>query len=67
MNTQRAALIQTALEGVRLPTSRSDLIAYMRSQDPSLVAALERLPDRRYDRIDAVADALLWPNGAGQL
>ena len=64
MNTQRTALIQTALEGVRLPANRSSLIEYMRSQDASLVPALEQLPERDYDRLDAVAEALLWPSRA---
>jgi len=64
MNTQEVAVIQVALEGVPLPASRDDLVEYLRSQDPSLVPALERLPDRRYERIDAVAEALLWPTGA---
>jgi Protein of unknown function (DUF2795) len=64
MNTQEVAVLQVALEGVPLPATRAELVEYLRSQEPSLVPALERLPDRKYERIDAVAEELLWPNGA---
>jgi hypothetical protein len=62
VNTKQTALIQVALEGVRLPATRASLIEYLRSEEPSLAPLLERLPDREYDRIDAVAEALLWPD-----
>ena len=59
MNTQRAAEIQVALEGVPLPASRDALIAYARGQDPSIVADLEGLPDEEFDRLDAVGELLM--------
>lgn len=58
MNTQRACEIQAVLEGVRLPATREDLLAYARAEDPSIVADLEGLPDEEFDRIDAVAELL---------
>lgn len=60
MNTQRAAEIQVVLEGVPLPATRAELIAYAREQDPGTVRDLEALPDREFDRLDAVG-ALLAP------
>jgi hypothetical protein len=46
------------LEGIPLPATRSALLAYARAQDPHAAALLEPLPDREYDRLDAVAEAL---------
>lgn len=61
MNTQQTTLMQAALEGVRLPSSRTALIEYLSQEEPSLVPLLEQLPDGEFDRLDAVAEALLWP------
>jgi hypothetical protein len=56
---QRAAEIQVALEGVRLPASRDDLVRYARSQDPSLASELRSLlPDESFDALDKVGEAL---------
>ena len=58
MDAQRAAELQVLLEGVPLPASRSLLIDYARAQDDSAAALLESLPDREYQRLDDVGDAL---------
>ena len=60
MNHQRAAEIQVALEGVRLPASRDDLIRYAEAQDPTLAAELRSLlPQRTYVALDEVGEALV--------
>jgi Protein of unknown function (DUF2795) len=59
VNAQRAAEIQVVLEGIRLPATRGELIAYARSWDPAAATELEAIPDRAYDRIDEVGEALL--------
>ncbi|HEY0416508.1 MAG TPA: DUF2795 domain-containing protein [Gaiellaceae bacterium] len=58
MNAQRAAEIQAVLEGVPLPATRDQLIAYARAEDPAIVRDLEGLPDEEFDRLDAVGDLL---------
>ncbi len=58
MNAQRATEIQAVLEGVPLPASRAELIAYARREDPGVVRDLEGLPDERFDRLDAVGELL---------
>lgn len=55
---QRAAEIQVVLEGIRLPATRDELVAYALHEDGDAAAALARIPDREYDRIDAVGEAL---------
>jgi hypothetical protein len=59
MNTQRAAEIQVVLEGIRLPATRRELIAHASLYDAAVAAELAVLPDRAYDRIDEVGEALL--------
>jgi hypothetical protein len=59
VNTQRAAEIQVVLEGVRLPATRRELIAYARRWDPVAASELSVIPDCAYDRIDEVGEALL--------
>ena len=59
MNAQRAAEIQVVLEGVRLPATRGELIAYARRWDPAAASELAAIADRAYDRIDEVGEALL--------
>lgn len=62
MNHQRSAEIQALLEGVPLPASRSVLVSYAYAQDPATARELEQqLPDREFDRLDAVGDALVQP------
>src|SRR5690348_15144512 len=58
MNPQRAAELQSVLEGVPLPAKKRDLVEYARSQDGSAAADLQRLPDREYSSIDEVGEAL---------
>jgi Protein of unknown function (DUF2795) len=58
MNFQRAAEIQVLLEGIALPAMRDDLVRYAAPQDAAAAAELERLPDRRYERLDDVGEEL---------
>ena len=58
MNAQRATEIQAVLEGVALPATRAELLAYARAQDGDIVRDLEQLPDEEFDRLDAVGDLL---------
>ena len=59
MDAQRAAEIQVVLEGIRLPASRDELIAYARSNGPEFVPDLEALPRREFDRLDVVGELLM--------
>jgi hypothetical protein len=54
------AELQVLLEGVPLPNERSSLLRYALHEGASgeQVALLRRLPDRRYDNIDEVAEEL---------
>jgi Protein of unknown function (DUF2795) len=54
------AELQVVLEGVPLPSERSDLIRYALSQRASgeQIALLQGLPEREYDTIDEVAEEL---------
>lgn len=61
MNAQRSAELQVLLEGVPLPATRDVLLAYARAQDAAKAAWLDPLPEGRYERIDAVAEALSAP------
>ena len=59
MDRQRATEIQAALEGVKLPASRDELVRYAKTQEPSLVAELQALlPERSYEALDEVGEAL---------
>ncbi len=58
MNLQRAAQIQVVLEGISLPASRDELVRYARSEDAEACRELLQLPDREYQTIDAVGEAL---------
>ena len=46
------------LEGVSLPASKRELLAYARSQDGDAARYLESLPDREYRSLDEVGEAL---------
>jgi hypothetical protein len=59
VDAQRSAELQVLLEGVSLPAARKALIDYAAAQDTTAAADLEQLPDREYDRLDAVGEALL--------
>ena len=54
MNAQRSTEIQAVLEGVTLPATRAELLAYARAQDGDIVRDLAQLPDEEFDRLDAV-------------
>ena len=58
MDSQRVAELQVVLEGIALPAKKRELIDYAARVDASFTPDLERLPDREYDRIDAVAEEL---------
>ena len=58
MDTQRAAEIQSVLEGVPLPAGRSMLIDYARRQDASIARDLEGLPDEQFRHLDEVGRLL---------
>jgi hypothetical protein len=58
MDFQRAAELQALLEGVPLPASRDDLIAYAAQQDARAALDVAALPEGEYDRLDAVGAAL---------
>src|SRR3954470_1083300 len=55
-----AELAGDCLDGVAYPARRDDLVAYAERQDASrpVVEALRRIPDRRYDRPEAVSEAI---------
>jgi hypothetical protein len=60
MEQAAVAELQVLLEGVPLPNERSSLLRYALHEGASgeQVALLRRLPDRRYDNIDEVAEEL---------
>jgi Protein of unknown function (DUF2795) len=58
VNAQRSVYVQAVLEGVPLPATRSQLLAYARANDASVVRDLEALPDGEFDRLDAVGELL---------
>jgi hypothetical protein len=55
------AELQVLLEGVPLPSERSSLVRYALHEGArgEQIAMLRRLPDRRYDNIDEVAEELV--------
>jgi Protein of unknown function (DUF2795) len=55
------AELQVLLEGVSLPGDRSSLVRYARSEGATgeQIALLQRLPERRYETIDEVAEELV--------
>ena len=60
MNPAAVAELQVLLEGVPLPNELSSLLRYALRQDATgeQIALLQRLPDRRYDNIDEIAEQL---------
>lgn len=61
------AYIESLLEGVPLPATRGDLVkAAKRHGDPDAARRLSSLPNRRFDMIDDVGEALepVQPAGA---
>jgi hypothetical protein len=61
MDTARAAVLKTLLEGVPLPAEKSELLAYATSQhaEPDLLATLRRLPDKEYESLTDVVEELV--------
>ena len=61
MDFAAVAELQVLLEGVPLPNERSSLVRYAVSEGASgaQLALLQRLPERRYDSIDEVAEELV--------
>jgi hypothetical protein len=55
---QQAAAIQALLEGVPLPATRDELVAYARREDEHAARDLETIPDREYRSLDEVGEAL---------
>src|SRR3954463_9322667 len=55
------AQLQVLLEGVPLPNERSSLLRYALHEGATgeQIALLQRLPERRYDNIDEVAEELV--------
>jgi hypothetical protein len=55
------AELKTLLVGVDLPAEKGRLLEYAVQQraEPPLLAALRSLPDRRYESLDDVTEALL--------
>ena len=58
IGTQRAALVQAVLEGISLPATKSELLAYARRQEPDVSADLDGLPDEEFSRLDDVGTLL---------
>jgi hypothetical protein len=58
MDLQRAAEVQVVLEGVSLPATRDELVRYAEGVDRAAARELERIPDREYERLDAVGEEL---------
>ena len=58
MNAQRSAFVQAVLEGIPLPATRAQLVAYALGEDASIVPDLQRLPDAEFDRLDEVGEQL---------
>jgi hypothetical protein len=72
MTTQEAARLQALLEGVPLPATKQELIAYGRREEAEAASMLELLPDREYRSVDEVGEALVpvqpaWPEPQAEL
>jgi Protein of unknown function (DUF2795) len=60
MDAQRVNEITVLLEGVALPAKRKELVEYAAHEDREVATLLaERLPDREFDRLDAVGEVLM--------
>jgi hypothetical protein len=61
MEQAQVAELQVLLEGVPLPNERSSLVRYALHEGATgeQIALLQRLPERRYDNIDEVAEELV--------
>lgn len=56
-----AAVLQTLLEGIALPAEKAELIRYAEREGatPSQLGLLQRLPDRKFETLDAVGEELV--------
>jgi uncharacterized protein DUF2795 len=61
VDTAAVAELKTLLVGVALPAEKARLLEYAVQQraEPLLLDALRSLPDREYESLDDVAEALL--------
>jgi hypothetical protein len=61
VDPQEAAILKTTLVGVDLPAGRNDLLTYALREgaEPMSVARLRVLPDREYESLDEVVEAIL--------
>jgi Protein of unknown function (DUF2795) len=59
VDARRAAELQVVLEGVALPASKRQLLEYARREDEHAARDLAALPDREYDSLDDVGEALV--------
>ena len=61
MEAATVAELQVVLEGVALPSERSELIRYALGEGASgeQIALLQRLPERQYDNLDELAEELM--------
>lgn len=61
MELSTIAELQVLLEGAPLPNERSSFVRYALHEGASgeQIALLQRLPDRRYDNIDEIAEELV--------
>ncbi len=61
MGLASLAELQVLLEGVPLPAQRADLLRYALHEGArgEQLALLRRLPERRYDNIDEVAETIV--------
>lgn len=61
MDFADVAELQVVVEGVGLPVEKSALVAYAAAQGakPTQLEILERLPDRKFETIDDVAECLI--------
>jgi Protein of unknown function (DUF2795) len=58
VNAQRSAFVQAVLEGIPLPATRPQLVAYALGEDASIVPDLQQLPDAEFERLDEVGELL---------
>jgi hypothetical protein len=60
MEPSAASELKTLLVGVPLPAEKARLLEYAVQQraEPALIATLRTLPDREYESLDEVAEAL---------
>jgi hypothetical protein len=58
--TQQTAWLEALLEGVSLPADKQELVEYARGQQDGAegVRLLEQLPEREYESLDDVGEAL---------